>query len=313
MSLNKAPQQFMELHNFNFNQGHMSLFKNITSNLNQKRDISKRKRINKRDAKVDYCNTALMDVIGKSMDKYAIELIVDLSRSIFEFARDITRNPSLYPELIASGLAWKALKFIYFQLKEDVHTNNDLKVSVREATVMLKNLISFAHEVDNYGAESFAFKNLHNETEKVIIKDFWRCVNAILGKKIQETMLSQFVINNNELVFANFDPRKFLQQFSVKEEASPELVWNHETRQELFSVIEAQIENLPNSFYDKLVQFEYSVNKRELRVEGIFVRHFNTQMDYKPPNMEHFEEKLIEKLKENVEFKYLRDLSQQEC
>jgi hypothetical protein len=48
------------------------------------------------------------------MDKYSIELIFDLSRSIFEFTREITKNPVLHPELIVSGMAWKALKFIYF-------------------------------------------------------------------------------------------------------------------------------------------------------------------------------------------------------
>lgn len=73
-------------------------------------------------------------------------------------------------------------------------------------------------------------------------------------------MLSQFVITNNELVFANFEPRRFLLQFSVKEEASPELVWNNETRQELYNILEAQINNLPYSFYDKMIDFDYSVN-----------------------------------------------------
>jgi hypothetical protein len=48
------------------------------------------------------------------MDKHSIELIFDLNRSIFELTREITKNPVLHPELIASGMAWKALKYIYF-------------------------------------------------------------------------------------------------------------------------------------------------------------------------------------------------------
>lgn len=94
----------------------------------------------------------------------------------------------------------------------------------------MKNLITFAHELANYGAESFTFKNLTKETEKEIMKNFWKCIKSIFGKKIQETLISQFIITNNELVFAHYDPRRFLLQFSIKEEASPELVWNNETR-----------------------------------------------------------------------------------
>ena len=69
--------------------------------------------------------------------------------------------------------------------------------------------------------------------------NFGKCIKAIFGKKIQETLLSQFLITNNELIFANFEPRRFLMQFSVREEASPELVWNNETRLELYNVLVA--------------------------------------------------------------------------
>jgi len=43
------------------------------------------------------------------MDNYSISLIFDISRSIFELTREMTKNPVLHPELIASGMAWKAL------------------------------------------------------------------------------------------------------------------------------------------------------------------------------------------------------------
>lgn len=145
------------------------------------------------------------------MDKHSIELIFDITRSIFELTREITKNPVLHPELIASGMAWKALKYIYFSLKEETNQFQDLKASLREATVTLKNIISFAHQLANYGAESFAFKNLTKETEKEIMKNFWKCIKSIFVQKIQETLISQFVITNNELLFASYDPRRFLQ------------------------------------------------------------------------------------------------------
>ena len=143
------------------------------------------------------------------MDKHSIELIFDLTRSIFELTREITKNPVLHPELISSGMAWKTLKYTYFHLKEETYQFVDLKHSLREAATTLKNLISFAHELENYGAESFVFKNLTKETEKEIMKNFSKCIKRIFGKKIQQTLLSQFVITNYELVFSNFDPRRF--------------------------------------------------------------------------------------------------------
>ena len=47
------------------------------------------------------------------MDKHSIELIFNITRSIFELTGEITKNPVLHPELVASGMAWKALKYIY--------------------------------------------------------------------------------------------------------------------------------------------------------------------------------------------------------
>lgn len=77
-----------------------------------------RKKIHKKDASIDYQNNSLLQIINDHMDKHSIELIFDMTRSIFELTREITKNPVLHPELIASGMAWKALKYIYLQLKE---------------------------------------------------------------------------------------------------------------------------------------------------------------------------------------------------
>ena len=53
-------------------------------------------------------------------------------------------------------------------------------------------------------------------------------------------------------------------------------------------------------FCDLIIDFEYSVNKRELRVNNIFVRHFNTTVDFKLYDVNEFAQSLILKIKEIV-------------
>jgi len=61
-------------------------------------------------------------------------------------------------------MAWKILRTIYFQLKDEVLEYKDLKISLRLSTVALKNMVSFAQYFSNQGAESFALKSLSKET-----------------------------------------------------------------------------------------------------------------------------------------------------
>ena len=96
---------------------------------------------------------------------------------------------------------------------------------------------------------------------------------------------------------SSYDPRTFLRLFSILEEKSPELVWNNETRIELANVIELQIQHIDkDKFCDKLLEFDYSVNKRELRVNNIFVRHFNNHTDFKLYDVNLFGQALILKI-----------------
>lgn len=85
-------------------------------------------------------------------------------------------------------MAWKTLLYIYFYLKEEVKKYKDLEVSLKTATITLKNLISFAYKLKEQGAESFAFKNLTKEKEKDIMKHFYECIERVFGKKILETI-----------------------------------------------------------------------------------------------------------------------------
>ena len=48
------------------------------------------------------------------MDNHSIEMLIDLSRSIFELTKEMSLKPVLHSEIIVSGLAWKGLKYIYF-------------------------------------------------------------------------------------------------------------------------------------------------------------------------------------------------------
>lgn len=88
-------------------------------NLGKQRELGERKKLHKKDPNIDYKNQSLLQIIIDHMDKHSIELIFDITRSIFELTREITKNPVLHPELIASGMAWKALKYMYFSLKEE--------------------------------------------------------------------------------------------------------------------------------------------------------------------------------------------------
>jgi hypothetical protein len=74
-------------------------------------------------------------------------------------------------ELIESGIAWKILKSIYFHLKKE-SSIEDMKVGIRLFAVALKNLISFAHQLTNQGAETFALKSLTKDSEKEKMTNF---------------------------------------------------------------------------------------------------------------------------------------------
>ena len=83
-------------------------------------------------------------IIRTKRDKYSLALIFGITKSIFELTKEITKNPVLHPELIASGLAWKAVLHIFFYLKDEVKKFKDLPASLKFATITLKNLISFS-------------------------------------------------------------------------------------------------------------------------------------------------------------------------
>ena len=51
-------------------------------------------------------------------EKYVVELILKIARSIFKTMNHIAQQPQLHPELIASGLVWQAIRHSFFEIKE---------------------------------------------------------------------------------------------------------------------------------------------------------------------------------------------------
>lgn len=52
-----------------------------------------------------------------------------------------------------------------------------------------------------------------------------------------------------------------------------------------------------NDFFSEIQRFDYTINREELRVQDIFVRHFNSDPEFRPPNIVAFAESLDMKLK----------------
>ncbi len=135
----------------------------------------------KKNPLIDYNAKNLVEIILLHKDTYSIFLILDITRAIFELSKEVTKFPVLHPELIASGLAWKAIKHIYFGLTEEVRVFSELHTILKSATLTLKSLISFVDEIKLKGAESFAFRNLTKETEKDILLNFQDASRRIFG------------------------------------------------------------------------------------------------------------------------------------
>jgi hypothetical protein len=99
-----------------------------------------------------------------------------------------------------------------------------------------------------------------------------------------------------------YNPRVFLQWFATLDLESAEVVWNGETRREMKEAIERGGE-----YFD-----EYSVQRRELRVDGIYIRYYNQERDrYRPYNALRFAQAIILKIKEYVGGKLIAELSEE--
>jgi len=126
-------------------------------------------------------------------------LILKTAKNVFNLTKEISKHPVLHPEMIASGVVWKAVQHSFFMLKKEAVKYGDLNQILKSSTFTLQHIISFSNEISEKGAEMFTFKNLTKETEKDILQKFSQAVQRIFGSKILETLLVKFSISNNEI------------------------------------------------------------------------------------------------------------------
>ena len=50
-------------------------------------------------------------------------------------------------------------------------------------------------------------------------------------------------------------------------------------------------------FKSVIDEFDYEINRKELNVDGIFVKHFNSDIYFRPRNLRNFVENLFKELK----------------
>ena len=82
---------------------------------------------------IDYQANSLLSIIRtsqlyneKNPDPYAVRLILEITKSIFSLSKTLSESPFLHPEIIASGLAWRSLQHLYFDMCSDRYRKSDL-------------------------------------------------------------------------------------------------------------------------------------------------------------------------------------------
>ena len=225
-------------------------------------------------------------------DAYSVCLIFNITSAVFRLMKSAAIYPLLHPELLASGLVWRAIQHCFFDLTEKLYRRSViLKSILRDCTLTIRLLVTFVDKFMKCRPEEQShFRALATSaTENEILRNFHECIKKLFSVKILDKLLIQFVITRDlKLEFAIDASQKndFLNLFSSKQLQSPELVWNDETRAELQERLSSQIQAMAldnhdlsaaAAFCSEIKDFEYSVNLTELRIEGIFVKYFNEQ------------------------------------
>ena len=111
--------------------------------------------------------------------------------------------------------------------------------------------------------------------------------------------------------------KKFIKLFSIAEERTPELIWNNTMRDELHDCLQVQIGMIIGStggaesqvsgieeratFKSVIDGFDYEINRQELKIDDIFVKHFNSDTYFKPQNVRYFVASLFTALRESLQ------------
>jgi hypothetical protein len=89
-------------------------------------------------------------------------------------------------------------------------------VSLRQTTVALKNIISFASSIDKQGKETYGLKKISKEDESEL-KSFYMAISKLFCKKMLRKLMQDFTIKNNELIFSTqFNSKPFLAVFHTR-------------------------------------------------------------------------------------------------
>ena len=110
---------------------------------------------------------------------------------------------------------------------------------------------------------------------------------------------------------------KFIKLFSIGEERTPELIWNNTMRDELQDCLQVQLGIILASssgtasevsmggeqltFKSAINEFDYEINKKELKIDDIFVKHFNSDIYFRPQNVNNFVDNLFTALRKALQ------------
>lgn len=156
----------------------------------------------------DYETKSLMSIIQESKhksdenrpDPYSVCLIFNITSTIFALAKSVAIYPLAHPELIASGLFWRAIHHCFFDLTEKLYRRSAiLKAILKDCTLSLKLMVTF---VDKFmkcrPEEQQHFLTLAtNQTENEIMKNFNECIKRLFTTKILEKLFIQFLITRD--------------------------------------------------------------------------------------------------------------------
>lgn len=133
-------------------------------------------------------------------DAYSICLIFNITSSIFHLVKSVSVYPLAHPELIASGLFWRAIQHCFFDLTEKLYRRSAiLKNILKDCTLSLKLLVTFVDKfMKSRPAEQQKFYTLATgKTEHEILKNFHECIKKLFTAKILEKLFIKFVITRD--------------------------------------------------------------------------------------------------------------------
>ncbi|CAG9764959.1 unnamed protein product [Ceutorhynchus assimilis] len=185
-------------------------------------------------------------------------------------------------ELLKSGALWHLLLFIFkydFTLEEGgierSEDSNEQAVSNRLARESLKACASMA--------------GLNSDRNSLILE-------------ILTSLLTPFIVSH----LSDEKPEEILKILNSNSE-TPYLIWNNGTRMELTEFLVIQVNTREHGDFNAATSFEFSAQKNELVIGGIFVKIYNDQPTFQIQNPKNLVIALLEYL--HNQFEFLKNLA----